>query len=218
MQNKQLYRSYFNPLLIKPHRPLPKEIAVIGAGTIGPDIGYYLKSALPDIKLFLVDIDTKPLQAAEKRIKGYSQKAVDRKKMKPAQAQLVGENIFYTTAYKQIKNCDLVIEAATENIPLKQKIFDNIEKLVSEDAIITSNTSSIPADRLFNNMRNPSRTTITHFFAPAWRSLPVEVIDWEGGSQETLDYLFWFFAQTGKAPIITDNAICFVLDRIFDNW
>jgi len=218
MQNKQLYRSYFNPLLIKPHRPLPKEIAIIGAGTIGPDIGYYLKSALPGIKLFLVDIDEKPLQAAEKRIKSYTQKAVDRKKMKPEKAQRVGENIFYTTAYEQIKNCDLVIEAATENIPLKQKIFDNIEKLVSDDAIITSNTSSIPADRLFNNMRNPSRTTITHFFAPAWRSLPVEVIDWEGGSQETLDYLFWFFAQTGKAPIITDNAICFVLDRIFDNW
>ncbi|MDM8543697.1 3-hydroxyacyl-CoA dehydrogenase/enoyl-CoA hydratase family protein [Desulfococcaceae bacterium HSG9] len=218
MQNKQLYRSYFNPLLIKPHRPLPKEIAIIGAGTIGPDIGYYLKSALPNIKLFLVDIDEKPLQAAEKRIKGYIQKAIDRRKMKPSQAELVSANIVYTTAYEQIKDCDLIIEAATENIPLKQKIFDTIEKLVSEDAIITSNTSSIPADRLFNNMRNPSRTTITHFFAPAWRSLPVEVINWEGGSQETLDYLFWFFAQTGKAPIITDNAICFVLDRIFDNW
>lgn len=218
MQTKQLYRSYFNPLLIRPHRPLPKEIAVIGAGTIGPDIGYYLKSALPDIKLFLVDIDKKPLQAAEKRIKSYTQKAVDRKKMKPEKAQRVSENIVYTTVYEQIKNCDLVIEAATENIPLKQKIFNTIENLVSEDAIITSNTSSIPADRLFLNMRHPSRTTITHFFAPAWRSLPVEVIDWEGGSQETLDYLFQFFAQTGKAPIITDNAICFVLDRIFDNW
>jgi enoyl-CoA hydratase/3-hydroxyacyl-CoA dehydrogenase len=67
-------------------------------------------------------------------------------------------------------------------------------------------------------MAKPERTSITHFFAPAWRSLPVEVISWERGSQEVLDYLFWFFAQTGKAPIITDNAICFILDRIFDNW
>ena len=46
----------------------------------------------------------------------------------------------------------------------------------------------------------------------------MEVISWDGGSREVLDYLFWFFAKTGKAPIITDNAICFVLDRIFDNW
>jgi len=67
-------------------------------------------------------------------------------------------------------------------------------------------------------MKKPERTTITHFFAPAWRSLPVEVITWEGGSQEVVDYLFWFFAHTGKVPIITDNAICFMLDRIFDNW
>ncbi len=218
MTTKKLYRSYFNPLLITPNRPLPQEIAVIGAGTIGPDIGYYLKSALPDIKLFLVDIDEKPLQAAEKRIQGYTQKAIDRKKMKPDMAERVRANIVYTTAYEEIQNCDLVIEAATENIPLKQKIFDNIEQLVSDNAIITSNTSSIPADRLFLNMRHPERTTITHFFAPAWRSLPVEIIAWEGGGQETLDYLFWFFAQTGKAPIITDNAICFMLDRIFDNW
>jgi len=89
---------------------------------------------------------------------------------------------------------------------------------VSPDTIITSNTSSIPADRLFLKMNTPQRTTVTHFFAPAWRSLPVEVISWEGVSRQVLDYLFWFFANTGKAPIITDNAICFILDRIFDNW
>ena len=46
----------------------------------------------------------------------------------------------------------------------------------------------------------------------------MEVIRWAGSSQETVDFLFWFFAHTQKAPIITDNAICFVLDRIFDNW
>ena len=215
---KNLYRSALNPLLIEPASPLPTEIAVIGAGTIGPDIGYYLKSAMPDCKLYLVDVVEKPLQQAEKRIVGYTEKAIEKKKMKPELAAAVRENIVYTTDYQQIKNCQLVIEAATEAIPLKQKIFETVENIVSDDTIITSNTSSIPADRIFQNMKKPERTSITHFFAPAWRSLPVEVIAWEKGSQETLDYLFWFFAKTGKAPIITDNAICFVLDRIFDNW
>lgn len=215
---KALYRSTLNPMLIKPKRALPSEVAVIGAGTIGPDIGYYLKSAMPDCKLFLVDVVEAPLKRAEQRIKDYTAKAVDKKKMKPEMAAAVRENIVYTSDYGLIKDCDLVIEAATEDIPLKQKIFDSIESIVSEDTIITSNTSSIPADRLFLKMQKPERTSITHFFAPAWRSLPVEVIAWEGGSQEVLDYLFWFFAKTGKAPIITDNAICFVLDRIFDNW
>jgi len=217
-QETKLYPSSFNPLFNKPIRPLPKEIAVIGAGTIGPDIGYYIKSAMPGIKLYLVDVVEEPLSKAEKRISAYAQKAVDRRKMKEDQAQAVVNNIIYTMDYSNIKNCDLVIEAATENIPLKQKIFNTIESIVREDAIITSNTSSIPADRLFTKMKKPERTTITHFFAPAWRSLPVEVIAWEGGSQEVIDYLSWFFANTGKAPIITDNAICFMLDRIFDNW
>lgn len=214
----KLYPSVFNPLLIKPERPLPKEVAIIGAGAIGPDIGYYFKSALPEIKLFLVDIVEEPLRSAEKRLAGYVKKALDGGKIKEARAKMILENIVYTIDYSLIKNCDLVIEAATENLPLKQQIFARIEELVSDDAIITSNTSSIPANRLFLKMKKPQRATVTHFFAPAWRSLPVEVITWEKVSQEIVDYLFWMFAATGKAPIITNDAICFVLDRIFDNW
>jgi enoyl-CoA hydratase / 3-hydroxyacyl-CoA dehydrogenase len=214
----ELYPTAANPLLIKPTSGLPSAAAVIGAGTIGPDIGYYLKSAMPDMPLILVDIDEKQLQAAENRLAAYAQKAVDRRKMKPDKAQAVLKNIRYTTDYEHLKDCELIIEAATENIPLKQQIFDRVEKIVSPDAIITSNTSSIPADRLFNKMKHPNRTSVTHFFAPAWRSLPVEVVTWPAASQETIDYLFWFLAKTGKAPIVTDNAICFVLDRIFDNW
>ena len=214
----KLYPSAFNPLLIKPERPLPKEVAVIGAGAIGPDIGYYLKSALPEIKLFLVDIVEESLNSAERRLAGYVKKALDRGKMKEARAKTVLENIVYTLDYSQIKNCDLVIEAATENISLKQQLFAQIEEIVNEDAIITSNTSAIPADRLFLKMKKPQRATVTHFFAPAWRSLPVEVITWEKVSQEIVDYLFWMFAATGKAPIITNDVIGFILSRIFDNW
>ena len=217
-QKTKLYPSSFNPLFNKPIRPLPKEIAVIGAGTIGPDIGYYIKNAIPGIKLYLVDVVEEPLSKAKKRFSAYVQKAVDRRKMKEDQGKAVLNNIIYTMDYNEIKNCDLVIEAATENILLKQKIFDTVESIVGEDTIITSNTSSIPADRLFLKMKRPERTTVTHFFSPAWRSLPVEVIVWEGGSKEIIDYLFWFFATTGKVPIITDNAICFMLNRVFVNW
>jgi enoyl-CoA hydratase/3-hydroxyacyl-CoA dehydrogenase len=215
---QNLYPASRNPLSFEPTRALPREIAIIGAGTIGPDIGYYFKTALPNIKLYLVDVVEEPLKNAEKRIVGYVQKATEKRKMREDQAEKVLENIVYTMDYGHIKNCDLVIEAATENIPLKQKIFDTVENIVGEDTIITSNTSSIPADRIFSAMKKPERTTITHFFAPAWRSLPVEVIRWERAAQEVIDYLFWLFAHTGKAPIITDNAICFMLDRIFDNW
>jgi len=217
-KQRVLYRSALNPLLIRPSRGLPTEVAVIGAGTIGPDIGYYLKSAMPSCRLVLVDVAEAALKRAEQRLADYAAKAVEKKKMKPEMAAAVRENIVFTTDYGRIKECSLVIEAATESIPLKHKIFAAVEDIVSAEAIITSNTSSIPAGRLFAHMRKPERATVTHFFAPAWRSLPVEVIAWDRVSPEVLDYLFWFFARTGKAPVITDDAICFVLDRIFDNW
>jgi enoyl-CoA hydratase/3-hydroxyacyl-CoA dehydrogenase len=214
----QLYRNHLNPLIAKPARGLPREMAVIGAGTIGPDIGYYLKSALPSARLHLVDIAPQALEQARARLEGYAQKAVDKRKMKPEQAQAVLDNINYTSDYGDLAGAELIIEAATESIALKQKIFAQIEGVVGPEAVITSNTSSIPADRIFNTVQRPERTAVTHFFAPAWRSLPVEVAGWEKTSQETMDWLAWFLADTGKAPIITANAICFMLDRVFDNW
>ncbi|MEJ2724306.1 MAG: 3-hydroxyacyl-CoA dehydrogenase/enoyl-CoA hydratase family protein [Deltaproteobacteria bacterium] len=215
---KRLYPSGLNPLFLQPARPSPKEVAVIGAGTMGPDIGYYLKTALQGIKLYLVDVVEEPLKNAERRLEGYAKKAVEKRKMKEDKAKKVLDNIVYTVDYNEIKNCELVIEAATENVSLKQKIFESIENIVGEETIITSNTSSIPADRIFSKMKKPDRTSVTHFFAPAWQSLPVEVIRWDKASQQTVDYLFWLFALTGKVPIIADNAICFMLNRIFDNW
>ena len=213
-----IYPKYVNPLLNKPDRPLPKVVAVIGAGTIGPDIGYFFKSSLPEIRLVLVDIAEKQLEKAEKMIQGYIGKAVEKKKMKPEQAEAVGANIVFSTDYNEIKNADLVIEAATENLAIKRKIVAQIEALVRDDTIITSNTSSIPAERIFAEASLPGRTSITHFFAPAWRNPAVEVITWEKSERSIIDYLTWMFCATGKVPIVTLDRICFVLDRIFDNW
>jgi enoyl-CoA hydratase/3-hydroxyacyl-CoA dehydrogenase len=197
---------------------MPKVVAVVGAGTIGPDIGYYLKSSLPDITLYVVDIVQKPLENAQKRIEGYIQKAIERKKMTEEKSRAVGTNINYSMDYGEIKEADLVIEAATENLEIKRKIFAQVEEIVSPEAIITSNTSSIPAERIFSQVKRPERTTITHFFAPAWRNPAVEVITWEKVDRKIVDYLTWMFCSTGKTPIISKSEICFILDRVFDNW
>ena len=198
MAKNELYPSYRNPYLIEPDRPLPDEMAVIGAGHIGPDIAFYLRTALPEKKLYLVDVVEEPLKKAEKRYKGYTEKGIQRKKMTPEMADKILGNIVYTSDYNDIKNCGLVIEAATENLGLKRKIFNTLEDITSEDTILTSNTSGIPANEIFTDLKHPERTTITHFFAPAWRSLPVEVINWEGASPELLNYLLWFLPTPAK--------------------
>ena len=210
--------AFANPLLATPARALPRSVAIIGAGTIGPDIGYYLKSALPDLKLFLVDVSQKAVDAALLRFQDYSKKAVAKGKMNEADAAAVTSNLVGTLDYADIAGCDWVIEAATENLNLKRKIFAQIEAVVRPDALITSNTSSLPAAQIFSALKHKERATVTHFFAPAWRNPAVEVIAWEKTDPAVVEYLRWVFCMTGKVPLVTADVACFMLDRIFDNW
>ena len=209
---------YANPLLAVPTRPLPRHVAILGAGSIGPDIGYYLKSALPGLALTLVDVAQPALDGALQRFRGYAAKAVERGKMRADEAAAVLRDVHGTTDYDAVGPCDWVIEAATENLELKRRIFADVEARVAADAIVTSNTSSLPASRIFSEMRHPERATVTHFFAPAWRNPAVEVVDWPGAAPGLVDHLRRVFCVTGKLPLVTADAVCFMLDRIFDNW
>lgn len=207
-----------NPLLIRPRRPMPQRIGIVGAGTIGPDIGYYLASEVPQCRLVLLDVNPDALPKARARIAGYTEKGVKRGKLGVEKAAQILGNLTTTTSYDELRGCDWVLEAATENLGLKRKIFAQVEAVLAPDALITSNTSSLPAVRLFSGLSHPGRATVTHFFAPAFQNPVVEVIDWPGLAPETLDDLRWFFAATGKVPMVTADQVCFMLDRIFDNW
>jgi enoyl-CoA hydratase/3-hydroxyacyl-CoA dehydrogenase len=210
--------SYANPLLYKSSRGLPKTIAVIGAGTIGPDIGYYLKAAIPDLTLHLVDVAQPQLDRAVQRFHDYARKATERGKMSEAQARRVTDRLNATLDYNAIREADWVIEAATEDLALKRRIFAQVEAVVSPHAIITSNTSSLPAARVFAELEDKRRATVTHFFAPAWRNPVVEVVRWPAVDTAVVDQLNWVFCATGKVPMVTDDVVCFMLDRVFDNW
>lgn len=211
-------KSYANPLLAVPARPLPRVVAIIGAGTIGPDIGYYLKSALPNIKLYLVDVAQEAVDRAVQRCHDYATKAVAKGKLSEEEAGKITRNIVGTLNYSDIAGADWVIEAATENIGLKRKIFAQIEAIVQPDVLITSNTSSLPAAEIFSQLKHKQRATVTHFFAPAWRNPVVEVIRWDQTDPAVVEYLRWVFCVTGKIPLITADVACFMLDRVFDNW
>ncbi|MDT3684133.1 MAG: 3-hydroxyacyl-CoA dehydrogenase NAD-binding domain-containing protein [Pseudorhodoplanes sp.] len=210
--------SFANPLLYKPGRGLPKTVAVIGAGTIGPDIGYYLKAAIPNLTLHLVDVAQPQLDRAVQRFHDYARKATERGKMSEAQARQVTERLNATLDYDSIREADWVIEAATEDLALKRKIFARVEAVVSPHALITSNTSSLPAARIFSELVHKRRATVTHFFAPAWRNPIVEVVRTPAVDTGVVDYLNWLFCVTGKVPMVTDDVVCFMLDRVFDNW
>ncbi len=210
--------TYANPLVVAPSRPLPSRVAIVGAGTIGPDIGYYLKAAIPDLTLHLIDVAQGPLDRAVERFARYARKAVERGKLREAQAQAITRNLHATLDYEVVREADWVIEAATEDLDLKRRIFARLEELMRPEAMLTSNTSSLPAERIFSALGTKHRTTVTHFFAPAWRNPIVEVVRWPGADPQLVDDLKWLFCMTGKVPLVTADAPCFMLDRIFDNW
>ena len=211
-------QQYNNPGLIRAAQEMPRRIGIIGAGTIGPDIGYYLKSTLPDLSLVLIDISREALDRAIDRLHAYAQKGLAKGKLTPAQADNVRRNLSASLDYEALDGCDWVIEAATENLELKKQIFARVEAICGEHCMITSNTSSIPAHLLFSHLRHPERTTVTHFFAPAFRNPVVEVVDWEQADPAFLQQLRRLFYLTGKVPMVTRDVVCFMLDRIFDNW
>lgn len=210
--------QFSNPLIQPPARPMPRSVAIIGSGSIGPDIGYYLKSAIPGLSLTLIDIAQPAIDAALARLRDYAKKGVARGKMTAEHAVAVLEGIRGSTDYDAIADCDWVIEAATENLDLKRRIMADVESRVANDALITSNSSSLPASRIFSQMRHSQRATITHFFAPAWRNIAVEVVDWPGAAPDLAAHLCRVLCETGKLPLKSADVPCFMLDRIFDNW
>ena len=218
MNNHKARPDHDNPLLIQPDRPLPGSVAILGAGTIGPDLAYYLLSTIPDLKLVLIDIAQDALDHASQRIEGYVNKGLKRGKLTSRQAEGVRANLITSLDYSAMAGCDWVLEAATENLKLKQEIFSEVESLVGTRALITSNTSSLPAARLFAHLEHPERTTVTHFFAPAFSNPIVEIVEWDRADPDVIAYLRWMFCVTGKVPLVTADVLCFMLDRVFDNW
>src|SRR6516164_6036664 len=91
--------TYANPLLHEPSHAMPSRVVIVGAGTIGPDIGYYLKSTIPNLTLHLLDVAQAPLDRAVERFKSYARKGIERGKMSESQARQVTENLHTSLDY-----------------------------------------------------------------------------------------------------------------------
>ena len=129
-------KHYLNPLISAPTRPLPNSVAVVGCGSIGPDIGYYIKSALPEIELVLIDIQQVAVDAALKRLESYTEKGIARGKLREEQAQRIRQGVVGSTDYDSLAGCDWVIEAATENLSLKQEIMAEIPTFLHQPGVM----------------------------------------------------------------------------------
>jgi len=193
-------------------------VAVIGSGSIGPDLAYGFLSAgaRAGITVFLHDIKQEALDAGVARIEGYMQKARKKGKLSQKEAEALRARLVPTLELQQLSGCDYVLEAATEHLETKQAILARLEAVVNPGCLIGFATSGLPRSRIAARAKHPARCFVNHPFFPAWRALPMEIV--LSGDRGLGEKMVALMKQLGKVPIVTSDVPCFAADDIFVNY
>lgn len=195
-----------------------RKVGVIGSGNIGPDIALYFSKILHQhgVPVVVVDISENALKSGESRLRGKVGRGVKTGAFQQDEADSMISNISWTTQYPQLGGADLVIEAATEDIRIKRKIFSELEKICSETAILASNSSHMEPEFIFGEAKNRARCLVIHYFFPAERNIIVEIVPGEDTVPEVVNFLMRFYEQIGKAPIRVKSRYGYAIDPIFE--
>ncbi|MGV9481629.1 3-hydroxyacyl-CoA dehydrogenase NAD-binding domain-containing protein [Gordonia aichiensis] len=193
-----------------------KKVGVIGAGMMGAAIAYV--SAKAGIEVVLKDID---LDAA-KRGKGYSEKleekALSRGKTTKEKSDALLGRIHPTVDPEDFKGVDLVIEAAFESVEVKHKVFQEIEDIVEPDAVLGSNTSTLPITILAEGVKRSEDFIGIHFFSPVDKMPLVEIIRGEKTSDAVLAKVIDYTLQIRKTPIVVHDSRGFFTSRVIGTF
>ncbi|HWM58621.1 MAG TPA: 3-hydroxyacyl-CoA dehydrogenase NAD-binding domain-containing protein [Pseudonocardia sp.] len=194
----------------------PRKVGVLGAGMMGAGIAYVC--ALSGWPVVLKDVS---LEAAE-RGKGYSQglvaKGVKRGRTTLAAGEELLERITPTADYNDLAGCDLVIEAVFESVPLKQEVFTDAMKVVEPDALLCTNTSTLPITELAAGVDRSSDFIGLHFFSPVDKMPLVEIIRGERTSDATLARAFDVTLGIRKTPIVVNDSRGFFTSRVIGTF
>lgn len=149
-------------------------VGVIGSGTMGSGIAQVAASAGCMVTLF--DIDKNALQKAESKLKNLLLRLLEKGKLDKNQAKLIRDNIRYSSDLKSLSKSGLLIEAIVEDLEVKKNLFVKLEKIVSENCILASNTSSLSITSIAACLQKADRFIGMHFFNPAPLMQLVEII------------------------------------------
>ena len=187
-------------------------IGVIGAGTMGNGIAQVCAQA--GLQVRMVDIADAAVQRGLSTVSKSLDRLVAKDKISAAEKDAIVGRIAGGTDYAALKDCDLVIEAATENLGLKLKILKQLDELLGETVVIATNTSSISITQLAAVVRNPGRFIGMHFFNPVPLMGLVELIRGLQTEDTTHDLSHAFVRHIGKTPVTARNSPGFVVNRI----
>ena len=189
-----------------------KNIGVIGAGQMGNGIAHVL--SLGGYKVILNDIGKDILEKASDTIKKNLERQVNSGKISSEQSHLALQNIKYSVSIEEFNNVDLVIEAATEDEPTKQKILSSLLPHIQDHTILTSNTSSISITRLASCTDRPEKFMGFHFMNPVPIMQLVELIKGIATNQGTYESCLQVVEKLGKTAASAEDFPAFIVNRI----
>ncbi|WP_067707033.1 3-hydroxyacyl-CoA dehydrogenase NAD-binding domain-containing protein [Nocardia yamanashiensis] len=193
-----------------------RKIGVLGAGMMGAGIAYV--SAQAGYEVVLKDVT---LEAAE-RGKNYSEKleakALARGKTTEQKSKTLLDRITPTASAADLAGVDFVIEAVFENTELKHKVFQEIEDIVEPDALLGSNTSTLPITGLATGVKRQQDFIGIHFFSPVDKMPLVEIIRGEQTSDEALARVFDYTLSIRKTPIVVNDSRGFFTSRVIGTF
>ena len=187
-------------------------IGVIGAGTMGTGIAQVC--ALADLPVVLVDVDQTRIAHGRDVVAGGFDRLVGKAKLSVADRDAALGRLRGTTDYGALRDCDLVIEAATENDGLKSRILQQVTKLMRGDAILATNTSSISVTSLAAATGHPERFVGLHFFNPVPVMALVEVVRGLRTDDATVEASCALAKRLGKTPVVVKDSPGFVVNRL----
>ena len=189
-----------------------KKAAVLGAGIMGGGIAY--QSALKGTPIMMKDIAEAGLELGLSEANKLLAKRVEKKKMKPLDMGDTLNRIRPTLSYAEFGDVDTVVEAVVENPKVKKMVLAELEDQVSEDTIVTSNTSTISIDLLAEDLKRPENFLGMHFFNPVHMMPLVEVIRGKKTSEEAVATVVSYAKKMGKTPIVVNDCPGFLVNRV----
>lgn len=189
-----------------------EKIFVLGAGTMGS--GIVQAFAQKGYEVIVRDIKDELVQSGIVRINNGLSKLVSKGKMTEETKEDILSRISGTTDMNLAADCDLVVEAAIENMKIKKEIFAELDKICKPETILASNTSSLSITEVASETNRPEKVIGMHFFNPAPVMKLVEIIRGMATSQETFDAVKELSVAIGKEPVEVEEAPGFVVNRI----
>jgi 3-hydroxybutyryl-CoA dehydrogenase len=192
---------------------MAQNISVIGAGTMGNGIAHVF--AQYDFKVTLIDVNTDQLEKALSTITKNLDRQVAKQIITEAQKQLTMDNITFANDIAMgVKNAYLVVEAATENIDLKLKIFKQLDEAAPAGCILATNTSSISITKIASVTKRPELVIGMHFMNPVPVMKLVEIIKSAETKKEVVDTIVALSQQLDKIPCVVNDYPGFIANRI----